>query len=46
VLPPLTSHDRIFNEFDVYLRKERGLAPKSIGDCREVGGHAAVAIGG
>jgi site-specific recombinase XerD len=30
VLPPLTSHDRIFNEFDAYLRKERGLAPKSI----------------
>jgi hypothetical protein len=30
VLPPLTSHDRIFNEFDAYPRKERGLAPKSI----------------
>ncbi len=30
VLPPLTSHDRIFNEFDAYLRAERGLAPKSI----------------
>jgi hypothetical protein len=30
VLPPLTSHDRIFNEFDAYLRTERGLAPKSI----------------
>jgi site-specific recombinase XerD len=29
-LPPLTSHDRIFNEFDAYLRTERGLAPKSI----------------
>jgi site-specific recombinase XerD len=29
-LPPLTSHDRIFNGFDVYLRTERGLAPKSI----------------
>jgi hypothetical protein len=28
VLPPLTSHDRIFNEFDVYLRTERGL-PRS-----------------
>ncbi len=30
VLPPLTSHDRIFNEFDAYLRTERRLAPKSI----------------
>ena len=30
VLPPLTSHDRIFNEFDSYLRTERGLTPKSI----------------
>ena len=30
VLSPLTSHDRIFNEFDAYLRTERGLAPKSI----------------
>jgi site-specific recombinase XerD len=30
VLPPVTSHDRIFNEFDAYLRTERGLAPKSI----------------
>jgi site-specific recombinase XerD len=30
VLPPLTSHDRIFNEFDAYLRTERGLTPKSI----------------
>jgi len=30
VLPPLTSHDRIFNEFDAYLRTERGLAPRSI----------------
>ena len=30
MLPPLTSHDRIFNEFDAYLRTERGLAPKSI----------------
>ena len=30
VLPPLTSHDRIFKEFDAYLRTERGLAPKSI----------------
>jgi site-specific recombinase XerD len=29
-LPPLTSHDRIFKEFDAYLRTERGLAPKSI----------------
>jgi hypothetical protein len=27
---PLTSHDRIFNEFGEYLRTERGLAPKSI----------------
>jgi site-specific recombinase XerD len=30
VRPPLTSHDRIFNEFDAYLRTERGLAPRSI----------------
>jgi site-specific recombinase XerD len=30
VLPPLTSHDRIFSEFDAYLRTERGLVPKSI----------------
>ncbi len=30
VLPPLTSHDRIFNEFGAYLRTERGLTPKSI----------------
>ncbi len=30
VPPSLTSHDRIFNEFDTYLRSERGLAPKSI----------------
>ena len=30
VLPALTTHDRIFNEFDAYLRTERGLAPKSI----------------
>jgi hypothetical protein len=30
VLPPLTSHDRIFKEFDAYLRTERGLASKSI----------------
>jgi len=30
VPPPLTSHDRIFKEFDAYLRTERGLAPKSI----------------
>jgi site-specific recombinase XerD len=30
VLPPLTPHDRIFKEFDDYLRTERGLAPKSI----------------
>ena len=30
VLPPLSSHDRIFKEFDAYLRTERGLAPKSI----------------
>jgi site-specific recombinase XerD len=27
---PCTSHDRIFNEFDACLRKERGLTPKSI----------------
>jgi len=30
VLPLLTSYDRIFNEFDAYLRTERGLVPKSI----------------
>ncbi len=30
VLPPLTPHNRIFQEFDAYLRTERGLAPKSI----------------
>ena len=30
VLPPLTPHERIFKEFDVYLRSERGLAPRSI----------------
>jgi site-specific recombinase XerD len=30
VPPPLTSHDRIFKEFDAYLRTERGLAPRSI----------------
>ena len=30
VPPLLTSHDRIFKEFDAYLRTERGLAPKSI----------------
>ena len=30
VLPPLTAHDRICQEFDAYLRTERGLAPKSI----------------
>ena len=30
VPPPFTSHDRIFKEFDAYLRTERGLAPKSI----------------
>lgn len=30
VLPPLTPHERIFKEFDAYLRSERGLAPKSI----------------
>lgn len=29
-LPALTLHDRIFKEFDAYLRTERGLAPKSI----------------
>jgi site-specific recombinase XerD len=28
--PSLTPHDRIFNEFDAYLRAERDLAPKSI----------------
>lgn len=30
VLPPLAPHERIFKEFDVYLRSERGLAPRSI----------------
>ena len=30
VLPPLTPHDRIFKEFDVYLQTERGLARRSI----------------
>lgn len=30
VLASLTPHDRIFSEFDAYLRSERGLAPKSI----------------
>ena len=32
VLPPLTSHERIFKEFDAYLRseRERGLAQRSI----------------
>jgi site-specific recombinase XerD len=30
VPPPLTSHDRIFDQFDAYLRTQRGLAPKSI----------------
>ena len=29
-LPPLTPHERIFKEFDAYLRSERGLAPRSI----------------
>ena len=28
--PSLTPHERIFKEFDVYLRTERGLAPRSI----------------
>jgi len=28
--PPLTPHDRIFKEFEEYLRTERGLAPRSI----------------
>ena len=28
--PSLTPHDRIFQEFDEYLRTERGLAPRSI----------------
>jgi len=30
VPPPLTPHDRIFEEFDAYLRTERGLTPRSI----------------
>ena len=29
-LPPMTPQDQIFKEFDDYLRRERGLAPKSI----------------
>ncbi len=29
-LPPITPQDRIFEEFSDYLRRERGLAPKSI----------------
>ena len=29
-LPPITSQDQIFEEFGDYLRRERGLAPKSI----------------
>jgi site-specific recombinase XerD len=28
--PQLTAHDRIFKEFEEYLRTERGLAPRSI----------------
>jgi site-specific recombinase XerD len=30
VPPSLTPHERIFKEFDEYLRAERGLAPRSI----------------
>ena len=30
MLPPFTPHEQIFEEFSDYLRKERGLAPKSI----------------
>jgi site-specific recombinase XerD len=29
-LPPLTPHGWIFQEFDAYLRTERGLAPRSV----------------
>jgi len=29
-LPPVTPHEQIFEEFGDYLRRERGLAPKSI----------------
>src|SRR5438128_5282268 len=29
-LPPITPQDEIFEEFGDYLRRERGLAPKSI----------------
>lgn len=29
-LPPIIPQDRIFEEFGDYLRRERGLAPKSI----------------
>jgi site-specific recombinase XerD len=28
--PPLTPHEQIFDAFSLYLREERGLAPKSI----------------
>ena len=30
VLPPFTPHERIFKEFDAYLRSKRGLAPRSV----------------
>jgi hypothetical protein len=29
-LPPITSPDEIFEAFSDYLRRERGLAPKSV----------------
>jgi site-specific recombinase XerD len=29
-LPPITAQDQIFEEFGDYLRRERGLAPKSV----------------
>jgi hypothetical protein len=51
--PPLMPHDRIFKEFDEYLRAERGLAPRSIvrhlptirGFLREVCPRGAVDLG-
>jgi hypothetical protein len=29
-LPPITAQDKIFEEFGDFLRRERGLAPKSV----------------
>ena len=36
VLPPLTPHERIFKEFDAYLRLERGLAGRTGGSTSAV----------